>query len=153
SFVAAFTRWKTAQSFQNLADDQARRALVRLDHDIGYLAVQRIANRHEIGQNLPGVGRLQQWPIAIAGSAIELLIDRGTQIDDAPAHLQYPAVLRPQHRTSSGRQNDTNQLTQIRDGMVLPLAKSLLALNVEYQRNAGTRSPLDLFVGVPERQP
>ncbi len=132
--------------------DQAWGTLIRLDHNVRDFTVQRIPHSHQIGENLPGIGRLQQRTVAVPGGAVELLLNRGTEVNHPPASTQHLAVIRPEYRAAASCQHDALYLTQLLDGGMLPLPEALLALYIEYQRDACTGALFDLLVGIPKRE-
>ena len=135
---------------ENFYHHQTRRTLVRLDDDVRNLTVQRIPYDHQIHERLARIGFLQQRTITIARGAVELLLDRRAEINHPTTSAQCVAIILPQHRTATGRQHDAPHPTQVYDGSVFPFAKPLLTLDIEYQRNAGAGTLLDLLVGIPK---
>src|SRR5690606_21956065 len=106
-----------------------------LDDDVGNLPVERVTNSHQIPEHLGRIGRAQKWPIAVTRRPVDLLLDRGMQVDDSPSRMQSLTILWTHHRPTARGQHQTILLRQLGNYCLLPLTKALLTLDIEDPRN------------------
>ena len=133
--------------------NQTRRTLIRLNDNVRYLTVQRIANSQQLAQHFAWVRIAQQRTIAVARGTVYLLLHRRMQINDPAATTQSRTVFCTHDSTTTSSKNHAVQLAQLDNHRLLALTESRLALNIEDPGDIGSCALLDFLVGIFEGHP
>lgn len=138
------------QLTQYLVDHPARRQVFGVDQDMRQFPVEGFPDAHELSQPAPAVIGEQQWTVLVVRGALQLLLDRGMQINHDAALAQSLAVFRAQYGASSRGEDNARLPGEFFYGLDFTLAKAFLTLDFEDQGNAGAGAFFDDFVRVDE---
>ena len=78
----------------------------RRHDDMCGLAVQRVAHGHELCQALPGIGRLQEGPVTVAGRTLQLDGNRGIELHNRAPVMQVTTIAFPHDGATGRRQHN-----------------------------------------------
>src|SRR5690606_25704505 len=131
--------------------DRTGPAPTGIDDHMCRFPVQGLANLDQLLDSGQRIFRLQQWPGLVLAGALELLCNRGAQIDNDPPLMQITTTLRRQDCASASRQNNARALGEGIDHAGLTGPEALLSLHVEYPGDVGTGDKLDFPVGIEKR--
>lgn len=138
------------QSLLQLLQQHLHALLAGMDDDMGGLGIQRIAQIMQFLQFGARVLRLQQGAVVVVTSPLPQIMHTAFQIDDRPMLFHRRAVLRVEHGTSAGRQDDVVILQQVMDHTALARPKASFPFDIEDMRDRHAGTALNLLVTIDE---
>lgn len=134
----------------NLLDQMIDAAAQAIDNEVSHFAVERIALCEQFLELLHRVGDLQQRAVGIEAGALEQQARRGTKVHDGTALFQGGPILGAQHGSATGSHDQIGFVREFGNDLCLAITKTLLALDVENQRNPDAGARLDLVIRIDE---
>src|SRR6185437_2474433 len=123
---------------------------IGLDHVIGDLAIQRIAQLIKLDEPRARIRCVQHRPVPAVAKPLPQRLGLGVKIQDRAVFAQARAARRAHDRAAAGREHDARKARQLVDHRLLAIAKARLAFDLENRRNGDAEPRLELVVGVDE---
>jgi len=120
------------------------------NRDIGDFRVQLCPVTHQLDQLLLRVGVIEQRPVAPVPRALELLADRGLEIDHGAAFGEHAPIVDVDHRAAARGDHHARKTREALDGLPFTQPEACLALFFEDESDVNARAGLDVGVAVVE---
>src|SRR5580692_2442227 len=116
--------------------------------DVGDFGVELRTVAHQLGELLLRIGVIEQRPVAPMARPLELLADRGFEIDHGAALREHAAILHRDHGAPAGGDDYPRKAREALDGLPFALPEARLALLLEYEGDIDPRPRLDVGIAI-----